>query len=215
MSNAELTREEKQVFFNYIKFLPRTYKILVEGYGNEFVFAGISKNAHKFWGQTYGINLHYYICDDDYDVNSSGIFTIPKYADILGNQEWYEIKNSIYVKGADTSAYTVVSVLDECDKVVWSSRLDLTTLAATGIPCNVTVQSLPSRKAYFKGKSTLEGIIYGGDIHLTDEFDAINLTFNYINIDNEDVMIDIHYMGVNIDNTRSSMYREDCEFYTC
>lgn len=95
------TSEEKQETVETLKG-PRFYRIMIQGYGGESAYMGISKEAHDFWKATTEENgdhdlVQYMICDDLDECEFEYIDAVPEEAQFLHDKDddnykrpWYE-----------------------------------------------------------------------------------------------------------------------------
>ena len=209
----EYTSEENQELIENIKG-PRYYRVVLQGYGGESSYMGLTKEQYEFWnalteddGDTYVVN---YCTDEEYEgVDISDDVDFLKVPDEDYRQQWYESPTEVVhqwggdfgnmhitideVDSPEYDAGYVREVVSSEDLAVWCADNEI----------DHKMDCIPEEEPdyVFQFWSAEKGSFFDGIIETHGPFDPKKFkiyTSEYWNGD--DVVETIEYNGVDIDN---------------
>ena len=209
----EYTSEENQELIENIKG-PRYYRVVLQGYGGESSYMGLTKEQYEFWnalteddGDTYVVN---YCTDEEYEgVDISEDVDFLKVPDEDYRQQWYESPTEVVHQwGGDFGNMHIT--IDEVDSAEYDAGhvRDVVTSEDLAVWCadneiDHKMDCIPEEEPdyVFQFWSEEKGSFFDGIIETHGAFDPKKLkiyTNEYWNGD--DVVETIEYNGVDIDN---------------
>lgn len=209
----EYTSEENQELIENIKG-PRYYRVVLQGYGGESSYMGLTKEQYEFWnalteddGDTYVVN---YCTDEEYEgVDISEDVDFLKVPDEDYRQQWYESPTEVVHQwGGDFGNMHIT--IDEVDSAEYDAGhvRDVVTSEDLAVWCadneiDHKMDCIPEEEPdyVFQFWSAEKGSFFDGIIETHGAFDPKKLkiyTNEYWNGD--DVVETIEYNGVDIDN---------------
>lgn len=222
------TTEEKQELVDQIKGY-RYYRVLIQGYGGEAAYMGISKEAHDFWKEQteeHGDNdlVQYMISDDGDEPDYEYIEEVPESAQFLHDKDddnykrpWYESHTEFeHTYGAEYgSARIDIDEVDSDDydakhlnEVVCKDVSDLNEQVGEETDWSVEVVEMgccdddPQGVEYIAQLySSEKGCFFDGVIETTGDFDSKKLKiYTTEYLNGEDTITSVEYDGVEVDN---------------
>jgi hypothetical protein len=222
------TTEEKQELVDHLSG-PRYYRVLIQGYGGESAYMGITKEAHDFWApicEEHGDHdlVAYMASDDDDEVDYEYIEGVPEEAQFLHDKDddnykrpWYESHTEFEhsygaeygsanvsveeVSSGDYSADHVADVIEYQDVSELNDQL--------GEDSNWEHEMIemgcceePDCEYIAQLYSSEKGCFFEGIIETVGDFDPKKLkirTTEYLN--GEDTITEVEYDGVEVDNS--------------
>lgn len=192
-----------------LKFTPRTYKILLWGYGGETVMGTVSRATYDFFRQ-HRISVSDYAWDYN-DDNGNPMPEVPEELQPFTPGSWHDCDDMGHCWGVDRSAGTL-QVQDENDNTVYEKSLD--DISGMGVDeenpeasepewtCGdeVWIDSKPAGTVVFIGNSSEKGTFFEGEIELKSPFNPGLITLTYDEIDGNEIITGVQYDGEDIDN---------------
>jgi hypothetical protein len=222
------TTEEKQELVDHLSG-PRYYRVLIQGYGGESAYMGITKEAHDFWApicEEHGDHdlVAYMASDDDDEVDYEYIEGVPEEAQFLHDKDddnykrpWYESHTEFEhsygaeygsanvsveeVSSGDYSADHVADVIEYQDVSELNDQLgEETEWAHEAVEMGCCEE--PDCEYIAQLYSSEKGCFFEGIIETVGDFDPKKLkirTTEYLN--GEDTITEVEYDGVEVDNS--------------
>lgn len=202
------TVEEKQKFYEALKFTPRTYTINIWGYGGEIVMGTIDRKHFDYFKHR-RLDVSDFAWNYDYAEENK----IPDSNRPFEPGSWYECDNIAHANGANMDSGTLQICDQEGNTVLECSLEDLDTYNIEYV-CDsesYITQQKPDT-VVFIGRSNEKGTFFGGELELTAPFDPTKLTIHYDDIDGDSVVTTVYYGDYEIDNNDYSTNGKGSDF---
>lgn len=192
----DITAEE---LIQVLKFTPRTYKIMIQGYGGEAYAGTVDRKVYDFF-KKHQIDIGEYASDWD-----DQFVSIPREFQPFNPGNPYDCENLFHCSGAELSEMNEITVYDENDNEHWTHNCGYNDLQDAGIAVNESdgcdFDDLPEETVVFWGGQGEKGCFFDGEIELTEPFDPKKLTINYTNCDGWYIIDSVEYAGESIDGS--------------
>jgi hypothetical protein len=191
------TIEEQEELLQIIKFTPRQYKIEIVGRGGEIVIGKVDRAAYDYLEDN-GIDISDFIDDEDNDLE------VPEKFRFIQDGCWFELDDIAHENGASMDDLSDIIVYDEKDNEVWRHSLDQSSLEDDEIgveeieECYVS-EKLSNGEVAFIGQSLENGLFFGGEFTLRDEFDPTKIKIEYSDIEGWAIFSSVQYNGEYVD----------------
>tara|TARA_R110000796_G_scaffold45937_6_gene111105 strand:+ start:1759 stop:2463 length:705 start_codon:yes stop_codon:yes gene_type:complete len=195
---TEQKLKEQEQLVAVLKFTPRTYTVMLSGYGGEIVLGSVPREQYQYFVDN-KIDIEQFAWDEDYADE------VPEDMQPFTPGSWHECSDVAHESGCELSDYNVITVTDENGKQHWQSNLGYAALAAAGIEIDQSDEYLCSDRADrantvgFIGQSTEKGCFFEGELELTTPFDSAKLAINYNDIEGWSLISSVTYDGVDIE----------------
>jgi hypothetical protein len=191
------SKKDKDALMQTLKFTPRTYTILLSGFGGEIVAGRVDRAKYDYLKDN-NIDIEEYASDWDNEKE------VPDDMMLFEPGNWHDCDDAAHESGVEMDAGCEVTVLNENDKEVWTHNLLIDDLVNDG--CTVTDSSnfnSSDEKAgtcIYVGQSTEKGTFFEGEIKLTEPFDPKKLSFDYSEVEGWQLCGWVKYDGEDIDS---------------
>ncbi len=189
------TQEEKELLIKSLKFTPRTYKIVLWGYGCEIAVGKLNKGQYEYWSD-----------QDEEDIidfciipqtKKNWTISVPPDADFLLGGEWYDNNNWVdSIRGCYFEPQCTITVTDEKDKHHWSSQLGWG-VQEDGIKIKHREISIdkcyPEVDYYYRFQAIEKGFFWDGDLELRQPFSPEKLEINTVNFEGVTIVDNVKY----------------------
>jgi hypothetical protein len=205
------TKKEKDDLIEILKFTPRTYKILLWGYGGEVVMGTVDREIYDYFKQR-RLDLSDFAWDSDYAEDNN----IPEDMWPFPPGSWYDCDNLGHASGVDRDSGTL-QICDENGDTIYERSLDSITGSDDDEPewsCNdeAWIDSSPEGTVVFIGRSNEKGTFFESSIDLTTPFDITKLCLSYDEIDGSEIINMITYNDEDIENWGGSTNGKSSDF---
>ena len=191
---------EQEELIQTLKFTPRTYRVMLSGYGGEIVLGSVPRSIYNYFKEN-DIDLEEYAWDSDYAEENE----IPEDMQPFEPGCWHDCDDVAHESGCELSEYNYITVTDENGKEHWQCDLDYSKLTDAGVEVDETEESLCSDRADrentvgFIGQSVEKGCFFEGELNLTAPFDPAKLAINYSDIEGWSLITGVTYDGEDIE----------------
>lgn len=197
------TKAEKEELMQVLKFTPRTYKIRLWGYGGEYVMGTVDRKIYDYF-KARRLDLSEFAWDSDYaDANN-----IPEDMQPFYPGSWHDCDDIGHCWGVDRSAGTI-QVEDEHGNVVFEKRLE--DVSGFGEDDEnpdpewlggdeYWIDMKPAGTVVFLATSSEKGTFFEGEIQLKAPFNPGRIGLKYDEIDGNEIITGVEYLGEEIDN---------------
>lgn len=194
------TLKEKEELIEALKAVPKTYDIMLSGYGGEIVLGSITKEQYQFWKDRDDFEEH---CTDWDDVGD-----IPDDIKIVSEGQWHDVDNLAHECGVEWSSSNYIVVTDrETGETVFECNLDSDELEQHGVdPDGFSVEEFyvqwDSNATYgFLAQSYEKGCFFTGEVETFGKFDPKKLSFSYIDVEGWQIVNGVSYESIIVDDT--------------
>lgn len=211
MSEEVVKNPEHEKLIEILKFSPCTYKVLLWGYGGEYVMGTVDRKIYDYFKQR-RLNLMDYAWDSDYaDENN-----IPEDMQPFPSGSWYEIDNIGHSYGVDKNSGTL-QILDENEEVVYEASLDNIDGYSDDSPEwgggeEYWIDMKDPGTVVFIGTSSEKGTFFEGKLELDAPFDITKLSLSYDEIDGNEVVTTVTYKEEDVENWGSNTSGKSSDF---
>jgi hypothetical protein len=190
------TLDEQNKLVEVLKFTPRTYKIMLWGYGGEYVMGTVERKIYDYFKQRRLSVSDYAWGGDETD--------IPEEMQPFPPGSWYECSDMCHTSGVDRNSGTI-QIDDENGETIYQKSTEDLDGYSDDSPewsCNeeVWIDEKDPGTVVFIGVSNEKGTFFEADLELTQPFDATKLTLIYDEVDGNEIINRIEYDGVELDN---------------
>ena len=190
--------EQADKFVEALKFTPRTYRVMLSGYGGEIVLGSVAREQYEYFRDNeIDIEEYAWDCDNEQEV--------PEEMQPFTPGEWHSCDDVAHESGCELSDYNYITVTDENGKDHWQCKLGYSELADAGVEVDETEESLCSDRSDrentvgFIGQSVEKGCFFEGELNLTAPFDPAKLAINYSDIEGWSIITGVTYDGEDIE----------------
>ena len=196
-SKKKATTKQKEELIAVLKFTPRTYKVMLSGYGGEIVLGSIPREQYKYFIDN-DIDLEEFANDWDNEME------VPEDMQPFTPGEWHECDDIAHENGCELDGSNYITVIDEHGKEHWQSNLDHSTLVAAGIEVDGSTEECENRAdrentVGFIGQNTEKGTFFDANLELTEPFDPTKLSINFTDVQGWCLINGVTYDGVDIE----------------
>jgi len=190
---------EHEKLMEHLKFTPRTYKVLLWGYGGEHVMGTVEPEIYDYFKRR-RLSLTDYAWDSSYADDNN----IPEEMQPFPPGSWYECSDMAHIHGVDRGCGTL-QILDENGDTVYERELEDIDGYGDDSPewhggDEVWIDEKPAGTVVFIGVSSEKGTFYEADIELTAPFDITKLSLGYEDVDSNEIINQVTYEEINLDN---------------
>jgi hypothetical protein len=191
------TKQEKEQLIAVLKFAPRTYTLMLSGYGGEIVLGSVPREQYQYFVDN-KIDIEEFAWNDDHD-------EVPEEMRPFEPGSWHECSDVAHESGCELSDSNYITVNDENSNIQWQSNLGHSTLTDAGIEVDESDEYLCSDRADrvntvgFVGQSIEKGCFFEGELELTAPFDPAKLAISYSDIEGWSLISGVTYDGVDIE----------------
>ena len=192
------TIKEQEELVEILKFTPRTYRVMLSGYGGEIVLGSVPREQYEYFRDN-DIDVEEYAWDSD---NES---EVPEDMQPFTPGEWHSCDDVAHESGVELSGYNYITVTDENGKEHWQSNLGHGTLTDAGIEVDEFAEFLCSDRSDrentvgFIGQSTEKGVFFEGELDLKAPFDPTKLKISYVDVEGWSLVTGVEYEGEDIE----------------
>jgi hypothetical protein len=192
------TKQEKEQLIERLKFTPRTYTLMLSGYGGEIVLGSVPREQYKYFVDN-NIDIEEFAWDEDYATE------VPEDMQPFEPGSWHECDDIAHENGCELSDSNYITVTDENNKQHWQSNLGYGALADAGVELDESDEYLCSDRedrantVGFVGQSIEKGCFFEGELALTAPFDPAKLAISYMDIEGWSLISSVTYNGVDIE----------------
>ena len=192
------TIKEQEELVEILKFTPRTYTLMLSGYGGEIVLGSVPREQYQYFVDN-EIDIEEFAWDSD---NEAGV---PEEMQPFEPGSWHECDDVAHESGCELCDSNYITVTDENGKEHWQSKLGYSTLTDAGVEVDESDEYLCSDRADrentvgFVGQSTEKGCFFEGELELTAPFDPAKLAISYSDIEGWSLISGVTYDGVDIE----------------
>jgi hypothetical protein len=194
------TIKEQEELVEILKFTPRTYTLMLSGYGGEIVLGSVPREQYQYFRDNeIDIEEYAWDCDNEQEV--------PEEMQPFFPGEWHSCDDIAHESGVELCDSNYITVTDENDKEHWKCKLGYADLTDAGADVDESDEYLCSDRedrentVGFIGQSTEKGVFFHGEIKLTAPFDPAKLSISYSDIEGWSIVNGVTYDGVDIDGT--------------
>jgi hypothetical protein len=189
---------EQEELVALLKFTPRTYRVMLSGYGGEIVLGSVPREQYQYFRDNeIDIEEYAWDCDNEQEV--------PEEMQPFTPGEWHSCDDVAHESGCELSEYNYITVTDENGKDHWQCKLGYSELTDAGVEVDETEESLCSDRSDrentvgFIGQSVEKGCFFEGELNLTAPFDPSKLAINYSDIEGWSIITGVTYDGEDIE----------------
>lgn len=189
---------EQEELIQTLKFTPRTYRVMLSGYGGEIVLGSVPREQYEYFRDN-EIDIEEYAWDSDNEQE------VPEEMQPFTPGEWHSCDDVAHESGCELSEYNYITVTDENGKEHWQCKLGYSELTDAGVEVDETEESLCSDRSDrentvgFIGQSVEKGCFFEGELNLTAPFDPAKLAINYSDIEGWSLITGVTYDGEDIE----------------
>ena len=189
---------EQEELIQTLKFTPRTYRVMLSGYGGEIVLGSVPREQYEYFRDN-EIDIEEYAWDSDNEQE------VPEEMQPFTPGEWHSCDDVAHESGCELSEYNYITVTDENGKEHWQCKLGYSELTDAGAEVDETEESLCSDRSDrentvgFIGQSVEKGCFFEGELNLTAPFDPAKLAINYSDIEGWSLITGVTYDGEDIE----------------
>lgn len=194
------TKKQKEQLMQTLKFTPRTYTVMLSGYGGEIVLGSIPRPIYNFFREN-DIDIEEYAWDWDNEAE------VPEDMQPFNPGEWHDCDQIAHETGVELSDYCNITVSDENGKEVWSCSLGHSDLEDAGVEVECFAEDLcydrddRENTVGFIGQSVEKGTFFDGPLDLKAPFDPKKLRIVYSEIEGWCLVTSVQYDGEDLDGT--------------
>jgi hypothetical protein len=197
-NTIEQKLKEQEQLIAVLKFTPRTYTLMLSGYGGEIVLGSVPREQYQYFVDN-EIDLEEFAWDEDCATE------VPEDMRPFEPGCWHECSDVAHESGCELSDSNYITVTDENGEQHWQSNLGHSTLTDAGIEVDESDEYLCSDRedrvntVGFVGQSTEKGCFFDGELALTEPFDPAKLAISYSDIEGWSLISGVTYDGVDIE----------------
>jgi len=192
------TKKQKEELIATLKFTPRTYQMLIQGYGGECYAGRVDRKIYDYF-KAQKIDM------DEYASSYDEFEGMPVEMQPFTPGSPYECDGLFHASGAELSDLNSIEVFDETGKTHWECTAGLNDLEDKGVVVDeygsTDLDDLESGEVAFWGGQGEKGCFFDGEIYLKAPFDPAKLRIIYETCDGWSIINGVEYDGVEIDGT--------------
>jgi hypothetical protein len=199
---------EQEKLIATLKFTPRSYNVSMWGYGGEVVMGTISREIYNYFKDN-KLSVSDFAWDSDY----ADVKEIPEDMWPFTPGSWYDCDDLCHSNGVSRNAGHI-QVNDENDNEILNRELD--SIDGTDIQLSIIDEYWPGSigdGVVFIGRSNEKGTFFEAELPLTAPFDQEKLTLVYDEVENEDIVYQVKYEDLDLDNNGGSTDGKSSDFY--
>lgn len=190
------TLDEQKKLVEVLKFTPRTYKIMLWGYGGEYVMGTVERKIYDYFKQRRLSVSEYAWGNSDYN--------IPEEFEPFPEGSWYECSDMCHISGVDRCSGTL-QIDDENGETIYQEPLEDIDGYSDDSPewsCDEEhwIDEKDPGTVVFIGTSSEKGTFFEAELNLVAPFDPTKLTLIYDEVDGNEIINRIEYDGEELDN---------------
>ena len=194
------TIKEQEELVEILKFTPRTYTLMLSGYGGEIVLGSVPREQYQYFRDN-EIDLEVYAWgfDDEQEV--------PEEMQPFFPGEWHSCDDIAHESGVELCDSNYITVTDENGKEHWQCKLGYMDLTDAGAEVDESDEYLCSDRedrkntVGFVGQSIEKGVFFEGELELTAPFDPAKLFISYTDVEGWSIVNGVTYDGVDIEGS--------------
>jgi len=196
--------QEQQELIQALKFTPRTYRVMLSGYGGEIVLGSVPKETYRYFRDN-NIDVEEYANGWNWDEESEDHPEVPEEHRFVEPGSWHDCDNVAHENGCELSDYNYITVTDENGKEHWQSDLGDLNLIKAGVNVEESGEFLCADRSDrentvgFIGQSVEKGCFFEGELELTAPFDPAKLTITFCDVEGWCLIGSVSYDGVEIE----------------
>jgi hypothetical protein len=196
MSTEPVKNPEHEKLIEILKFEPCTYKVVMYGYGGEYVMGTVERKVYDYFKRR-RLDLSDYAWDHGDDSS------VPEDMQPFWPGSWHDCDDMGHAWGVDRNAGTL-QILDENDEVVYEASTD----ALCGdedepemsYEDEVWIDMKPAGTVVFVATSSEKGTFFEGHLELQSPFDITKLTLEVTEIDGNEIISGVKYKEEDVEN---------------
>jgi hypothetical protein len=187
---------EHEKLIEILKFTPCTYKVLLWGYGGEYVMGTVERKVYDYFKRR-RLDLSDYAWDHSHESD------VPEDMQPFYPGSWHDCDDMGHCWGVDRDSGTL-QILDENDNVVYEASTDALS-GDDGEPefsygDETWIDMKPAGTVVFIGTSSEKGTFFEGRLELQAPFDITKLKLEVSEIDGNEVINGVQYNEETLDN---------------
>ena len=192
------TKKQKQELVDALKFTPRTYNLIIQGYGGECYAGKIDRKVYDYF-KAQKIDIEEYASGwDEFDGMPREMMPFTPGAP-------FECDNIFHASGAELSDMNSITLYDEKGDTAWECSAGLNDLEDQGVVVtefsSEDLDDLEPGEVAFWGGQGEKGCFFDGEIYLTAPFDPAKLKISYETCDGWSIINYVEYDGEDIDGS--------------
>lgn len=192
------TKAEKEQLIETLKFTPRTYQLLIQGYGGECYAGRVDRKIYDYFKEQ-KIDM------DEYASSWDEFEGMPREMQPFSPGAPFECDSMFHASGAELSDLNSIEVYDENSDVHWECTAGLNDLEDKGVTVeefgSTDFDDLEQGEVVFWGGQGEKGCFFDGEIHLTQPFDPAKLKIVYETCDGWSIINYVEYDGEEVDGS--------------
>lgn len=196
MAEEVVKNPEHEKLIEILRFTPCTYKVLLWGYGGEYVMGTVERKVYDYF-KKHRIDLSDYAWDHNEDIE------IPEDMRPFWPGSWHDCDDMGHAWGVDSNSGTL-QILNEKDEVIYEASTDSLSGDDNEPELHyrdeVWIDMKPAGTVVFIGTSSEKGTFFEGHLELDAPFDINKLSLSISEIDGNEVIAGVQYKEEDIDN---------------
>lgn len=192
------TKKQKEELIATLKFTPRTYQMLIQGYGGECYAGRVDRKIYDYF-KAQKIDM------DEYASSYDEFEGMPVDMQPFTPGSPYECDGLFHASGAELSDLNSIEVFDEKGNTHWECTAGLNDLEDKGVVVDefssTDLDDLEPGEVAFWGGQGEKGCFFDGEIYLKAPFDPAKLRIIYETCDGWSIINGVEYDGVEIDGS--------------
>lgn len=194
MTNEVVKNPEHEKLIEILKFEPCTYKVLLWGYGGEYVMGTVERKVYDYFKKRRLDVSDYTWGDGDEEIPE-------EYQPFSGG--WHDCDDMGHAWGVDLNSGTL-QILDENDEIVYECSTDSLcgddNEPELSYRDEVWIDMKPTGTVVFVGVSSEKGTFFEGSLELDSPFDVSKLSLGVSEFDGNEIIVGVQYKEEEIDN---------------
>ena len=192
------TKKQKEELIATLKFTPRTYQMLIQGYGGECQAGCVDRKIYDYF-KAQKIDM------DEYASSYDEFEGMPVDMQPFTPGSPYECDGLFHASGAELSDLNSIEVFDEKGNTHWECTAGLNDLEDKGVTVDefssTDLDDLEPGEVAFWGGQGEKGCFFDGEIHLKAPFDPSKLVIKYETCDGWSIINYVEYDGEEVDGS--------------
>jgi hypothetical protein len=192
------TKKQKEELIATLKFTPRTYQMLIQGYGGECYAGRVDRKIYDYF-KAQKIDM------DEYASSYDEFEGMPVDMQPFTPGSPFECDGLFHASGAELSDLNSIEVFDEKGNTHWECTAGVNDLEDKGVVVDefgsTDLDDLEPGEVAFWGGQGEKGCFFDGEIYLKAPFDPAKLRIIYETCDGWSIINGVEYDGVEIDGS--------------
>ena len=197
------TAQQKEELVQTLKFTPRTYQVIISGYGGEIAMGKVDPKTVAYFRKHF-IDVENYAYNYADDEDDDAYVAVPEELRPFSQGNWYECDNIEHNSGAEFAG-SWITVYDENGETVLEKELGFD-LEDDGCEiecfCEENIDEYVNDKtAVFVGQNFEKGTFFDAELELTEPFDISKFRFVYSEIAGWKILNCVEYNGEDLEGS--------------